>query len=401
MEARPEIDMTPQSPMERRQSEEGRARAEYGERRQAYSLSVHDQEPAIPRVINTAISWDQAHGVRPIDSLKQERKAAETELAEIGDGHPEKLGDFTVGDKEKAGAAPDGEQTQETSVLEREALNDGLTLVPEDDASAGSSSLVNRGLSQDGAWEAREGLKPVSTKRRVVSSDESEHEQRAARSDEHEQRAARSMLRSQGVHGGLVQDSKWESDEGLKPVSSRRTESRAQEQLQRRASTMLRARDELKDTEGKSDEWERRHQMIPDIGLEQERMRARSSDAQEEAPADKAEEQQHVQEQEQPVAARTPAADETALLKEHELASEAWERRQKLIPFPSHKQDRIPSLADAEVPVNGAQEEQPGASSELVVKADEEAEQVGSAGIKALGFGDAKDFEKHLEKEGI
>ena len=130
-------------------------------------------------------------------------------------------------------------------------------------------------------------------------------------------------------------------------------------------------------------------------------MRARSSDAQEEAPADKAEEQQHVQEQEQPVAARTPAADETALLKEHELASEAWERRQKLIPFSSHKQDRIPSLADAEVPVNGAQEEQPGASSELVVKADEEAEQVGSAGIKALGFGDAKDFEKHLEKEGI
>ena len=171
VEARPEIDMAPQSPMERRQSEEGRARAEYGERRQAYSLSVHDQEPAIPRVINTAISWDQAHGVRPIDSLKQERKAAETELAEIGDGHPEKLGDFTVGDKEKAGAAPDGEQTQETSVLEREALKDGLTLVPEDDASAGSSSLVNRGLSQDGAWEAREGLKPVSTKRRVVSPD--------------------------------------------------------------------------------------------------------------------------------------------------------------------------------------------------------------------------------------
>ena len=58
VEARPEIDMAPQSPMERRQSEEGRARAEYGERRQAYSLSVHDQEPAIPRVINTAISWD-------------------------------------------------------------------------------------------------------------------------------------------------------------------------------------------------------------------------------------------------------------------------------------------------------------------------------------------------------
>ena len=78
-----------------------------------------------------------------------------------------------------------------------------------------------------------------------------------------------------------------------------------------------------------------------------------------------------------------------------------------MIAFTSHEAERVGErhrvLGDKEVPVAEADGSAapPPASSKLVERAVDEAMEVGSAGVKALGFENSKDFEKHLEKEGV
>jgi len=71
-----------------------------------------------------------------------------------------------------------------------------------------------------------------------------------------------------------------------------------------------------------------------------------------------------------------------------------------MIPFTSHQQEHSsqPVLSD-ELSVNAVQP--PASDSSLAMRAVAEADQVGAAGIRALGFSNAKDFERHLEKEGV
>lgn len=236
----------------------------------SYPLSVRRQEPGGNKdVISSSISWDKAHGVRPIDSLRQVHKARAIELAELSRARSQELADFTVS---RGDVAPEGRRSVEPSQLEQEALDDGLTLVPLNKASVKASSLVHKGLSSDGRWEASHGLEPVSARG-----------------------SSRQAHPASGLH----------------------------------------SLDLLKSEERVNDDWERRHSMIPFTGHKQEHSHA----------------------------------------------------------------ERI--LGDARVPVAVADSAQPAVSSTLVMRADAEAQQVGSAGIRALGFDNAKDFEKHLESDGI
>jgi len=233
----------------------------------SYPLSVRRQEPGgNAQVISSSIAWDKAHGVRPIDSLRQMRKARSTELADWGRAHSQELADFTVrrGNVKSESRLPD-----EPNQLEKEALSDGLTLVPLQKAAMRASSMVNKGLSADSRWEEKNGLKPVSARRL----------------------SHKALPRSE-----------------------------------------LHAADLLKNLESQGDDWERKHQMIP---------------------------------------------------------------------FTSHKQEHI--LGDNRVSVSTAihGQPQPAAGSSLAMRAVAEADQVGSAGVEALGFSTIKDFEKHLEHEGI
>lgn len=126
----------------------------------SYPLSVRRQEPGgNMQVISSSIAWDKAHGVRPIDSMQQMRKGRSMELANWGQAHSQELADFTVsrGD-DKSEFRRSGEPKQ----LEKEALTDGLTLVPLQKV---ASSMVHRGLSEDSRWEQKNGLKPVSARR--------------------------------------------------------------------------------------------------------------------------------------------------------------------------------------------------------------------------------------------
>lgn len=235
----------------------------------SYPLSIRRQEPGGNKdVISSTISWDKAHGVRPIDSLKQVRKARSMELAELSRARSQELADFTVSRRD---VEPEGHRS-EPSQLEQEALDDGLTLVPLDKAAVKASSMVHKGLSSDGRWEASHGLEPVSARG-----------------------SSRQAHPASGLH----------------------------------------SLDLLKGEESVGDDWERRHSMIP---------------------------------------------------------------------FTSHKQEHAHAeriLGDARVPVAVADGAQPAVGSTLVKRADAEAQQVGSAGIRALGFDNTKDFEKHLESEGV
>ena len=230
----------------------------------SYPLSVRRQEPDFLHnldVTSSAISWDKAHGVRAIDALKQRvRSGRETELADTG------LADFTVNTGDMTPAA---HQLDQPSELEKEALSDGLTLVPLQAAAGGASSLVNRGLSEDGKWESKEGL-------RLVSS--------------------------------------WGSARQSHP------------------SSMLSSK---------------------------------------------------------------------SLLRRQEQRGNSWERSHGMIPFTSHQQEHSSHtlLSDEQVSANAVQP--PASDSSLAMRAVAEADQVGAAGIRALGFSNAKDFERHLEKEGV
>ena len=230
----------------------------------SYPLSVRRQEPDFLHnldVTSSAISWDKAHGVRAIDELKQRvRIGRETELADSG------LADFTVNAGDMTPAA---HQRDQPSELEKEALSDGLTLVPLQGAAGGASSLVNKGLSEDGKWESKEGL-------RLVSSRGSARQSHPA-----------SMLSSQ------------------------------------------------------------------------------------------------------------------SLLRRQEQRGNSWERSHGMIPFTSHQQEHSSHtlLSDEQVSANAVQP--PASDSSLAMRAVAEADQVGAAGIRALGFSNAKDFERHLEKEGV
>jgi len=276
----------------RRERREYRREGEEGNHR-SYSLSIRKQEPgAYPLSVRkqepkgftkTAISWDKAHGVRPIDSLEQESKARSIELADwsraksqkLYEGRIEKpsleLADFKVG-------SGTGDQVMgEPRQLEQEALRDGLTLVPADKSAAKSPSLAHRGLASDSRWEEKEGLRPVSASAR---------------------RQAVAVRPFKGLHS-------------------------------------------------------------------------------------------------------------QALLKREESQGDAWERRHQMIAFTSHRGEHSDGerqvLGDNEVPVKQAVGDaaKPAEGSQLVERAVDEAEEVGAAGVKALGFDNSKDFEKHLEKEGV
>lgn len=318
VEGRPEKDVAVPRDEARSRSDKTRRPREYEvapeASHRAYSLSIRKQEPgSYPLSVRqqepkgftkTAISWDKAHGVRPIDSLQQERKARSIELADwsraksqkLFEGHIQKpsleLADFTVGEGADVsrGEGSDDEaaanQANASGQLEQEALRDGLTLVPLDKSATEASTLVHRGLASDSRWEAREGLKAVSAGAR-------------------REQGARSLFL--GLH----------------------------------------SQDLLKDEEIQGDAWERRHHMI----------------------------------------AFTSHKDEHT---NEEPRAEDDEHRRRV-------------LGDNEVPIAQAdgREGQPAAGSKLVERAVDEATEVGAAGVKALGFDNSEDFEKHLEKEGI
>ena len=261
-------------------------RRQWREHPGTYPLDVHAQEPTGYTAARKNY-WNSV-GVRDIDMM-QVRKATTTDLADTDMGGA--VGDVDVQSQEgQAELAPDVAEArepaakgEETSELEREALKDGLTLVPAaDQAEEGPSALAQRGLQSDSQWEA---------------------------------------------------------SQGLVPVSARRVEAHKALDVPR---SMLRVRDQRRPVDGYGDLIER----------------ARGS-------------------------------------------SDRWERSHQILPFTTRKQERIPQLHDAEVPVNGAHEAAPASGSSLVEKADAEAEEVGPAGVKALGFGSEKSFEKHLEKEGV
>jgi hypothetical protein len=245
----------------------------------AYPLSVRKQEPK--GFTKTAISWDKAHGVRPIDSLQQESKARSIELADWSRATSPELADFKVGSGIRDQASGErGEAAATGSVpgqLEQEALRDGLTLVPDDKSAAKSSSMAHRGLASDSRWEEKEGLRPVSAsaRRQVVA-----------------------VSPFEGLHS-------------------------------------------------------------------------------------------------------------QALLKREESQGDAWERRHQMIAFTSHRDEHSDGerqvLGDNEVPVEQAEGDagKPAEGSQLVERAADEAKEIGAAGVKALGFDNSKDFEKHLEKEGV
>jgi hypothetical protein len=238
----------------------------------SYPLSVRRQEPGgNVKVITSAISWDQAHGVRPIDSLRQQvRSGRETQLADaahaLQPARAQQLADFTA---DTGDMSPSVRASDKPSELEKEALSDGLTLVPLASAAAGASSLVHKGLSEDGRWESTAGLRAVSSR----GSERQSHPSALL--------SSQSLLRRQERQGGT---------------------------------------------------WEREHDMIP---------------------------------------------------------------------FTSHKQERSAHavLSDEQVSVDPVQP--PAPHSSLAMRAVAEADEVGAAGIKALGFSNPKDFERHLEKEGV
>ncbi len=143
------------------------------------------------------------------------------------------------------GDMPAAALQDDPSELEKEALSNGLTIVPLQTA-AGASSLVNKGLTEDGRWESKAGL-------RLVSSRGSELQSRP-----------RSVL---------SQRTRWESKAGLRVssggITPHSTDSFGSER-QSHSSSMLSL---LRREEQQGNSWERKHGMIPFTSHQQEHLR--------------------------------------------------------------------------------------------------------------------------------
>jgi hypothetical protein len=137
-------------------------------------------------------------------------------------------------------------QSDDPSALEKEAINNGLTIVPFQTA-AGASSLVNKGLTEDGRWESKAGL-------RLVSSSRPERQSHPS--------------------SVLSRRTRWELKAGIRPVSSGGIKPYSTEffgsERQSHSSSMLSL---LKREEQQGNSWERKHGMIPFTSHQQEHLR--------------------------------------------------------------------------------------------------------------------------------
>jgi hypothetical protein len=297
------------------------------------TLSVRKQEPAGDKAV---IAWDQAHGVRPIDSLQQERKARSEELAEMrGKARSQELADFSVS---KGDIMSEERASDRPSELEKEALQDGLTLVP---LQGGASSLVHRGLAADSQWEANHGIKAVSGRQHDAVIRHGAHLAHLA----HLTSALHSLHSQDLLKRGEADSESWERRHKMISLESARSDARSERQSRPSAEHLLRqARHE-------GDMWERSHHMIP----------------------------------------TSRNAEHTAEREDGRGSRDSWTLKRV-----EGGEGALESAAE-QVQWRGVG----GGASELVERAHAEAALVGPAGIQALGFNSLKSFEKHLEKEGI